>query len=177
LRAVKLWAVAPAAAAATPRKDLRLRGIPALSTLISGSAFRPAFMPWTVGRSAGLVWRCSRADHHLGSVGGAPAVEALRICAEVTSARKGGQEVTGISGNMRPRGNTECRVRVIDAPGALRRGTGRAGSPLTGKRSNGSSKRFDLQKAESRRSRRVCGSAVTTTRNSEMSRSGRPITR
>src|SRR6266436_6415640 len=86
-----------AAATATPRKDLRLMGNPALSTLISGSAFRPAFMRWTVGRPGVAVLSCC-ADHHLGSVGGAPVVEALRICAEVTSAREGGQEVTGISG-------------------------------------------------------------------------------
>src|ERR1039457_168186 len=63
-------ATAPAAAAATPRKDLRLRGIPALSALISGSTFRPAFFDGrSAGRQAGLMWLLSGcADRHVGWV-------------------------------------------------------------------------------------------------------------
>src|ERR1019366_9683496 len=49
-------------------------------------------------------------------------VEALRICAEVTSGQKGGQEVTENSSDMTPSGNTACRGRVSQRSRGLRRG-------------------------------------------------------
>src|ERR1035438_5629641 len=65
-------------------------------------------------------------------------VEALRICAEVTSAGQDGQEVTGNSCDMPPTRNTAWLAAAPPQPGDVNMGGFRVSWPLTGGRVNGS---------------------------------------